>query len=196
MPVRATAALGVGIASGLLSAAIVTSYQMGDVPAPKLFGYCVGMRMYGVCRGVDAALYLFPGSVFGVFFGALERRRRIGFGRLLVFLPASGVANAVAVFLCIWLADRLPEILHVDSVVLPMALAGAISGAVGGALLSGTATALSLGLALRRSVLAAAALGLLVPLVVVWQVVGTLLFYAIWQGGYAAALGASVTSET
>jgi len=197
MPVRAASALAVGIASGLLSAAVVTFYHMGDVAAPEVFGYCFGLRISSRCDGVDAALYLFPGSLFGVIFIAWERwRRRIDPARLVGFAVASGVANAVAVFLCVWLTDRLNEALDIDFLDLPMALAGAVAGAAGGALLGGAARALSLGFNLRRSIAAAAALGLLVPFVVTWEIAGVFLFYAIWQGGYAVALTTGLPAET
>ncbi len=200
MPGRGWLALGVGVASGLGSAALVTFCQMGDVAAPEVFGYCFGMRVSSNCHGIDAALYLYPGTIFGVLFIAWERwRRRIDPGRLVGFVAASGVGNAVAVFLCVWLTDRFGDMLNIDflnMLNLPMALAGGIAGAAGGALLSGSARAMSLGFNLRRSLAAAAALGLLVPLVLVGEVVGVFLFYAIWQGGYAMALTSGSPAET
>ncbi|HUI34865.1 MAG TPA: hypothetical protein VLX67_05030 [Stellaceae bacterium] len=189
--------LGIGAASGLLAAASVVVFHLGDVAAPKVAGYCFGLRVSSRCEGVDAALYLFPGTIFGVVFIAWERwRRRIDLGRLIGFAVASGVGNAVAVFLCVWLTDRLGDALDIDFLNLPMALAGAISGAAGGALLGGSAKALSLGFNLHRSVIAASALGLLVPLVVTWEIAGVFLFYIIWQGGYAVALTAGLPAET
>lgn len=197
MPGRAVMALGLGAVSGLISAVIVAFCHMGDVPAPEVFGYCLGMRVSSRCDGVDAALYLFPGPIFGIVLIGWERWwRLIDPARLVAFVAASGVGNAVAVFLCVWLTDRLGEALDIGFLDLPMAIAGAISGAVGGALLGGTAAMLFPGFRLGRSIMAATVLGLLVPLVVTWEVLGVFLFYPIWQAGYALALTTGLPDET
>ncbi|HEV2187967.1 MAG TPA: hypothetical protein VGR70_12210, partial [Stellaceae bacterium] len=78
---------------------------------------------------------------------------------------------------------------------LPMAIAGAIAGAIGGALLGGVAATLFPGFRLRRSIIVAAVLGLLVPLVLVWEIVGVFIFYSVWQGGYAVALAMSLPPQ-
>ena len=184
--------LGVGAVSGLLSAAAVLFIHLAQVPGPKLFGYCFGMRVSSRCDGLDASTYLFPGAIFGILFGAmLLRIRRAPVNRVGAFAGASCVANALAVFLCVWLSDALTDFIDADFFNLPMAIAGAIAGAAGGAVLGFSAQALSLGLNLRASLIAASALGLLVPLVLMWEVLGFFVFYAIWQAGYAAALAAN-----
>ena len=182
---------GVGAVSGLLSAAAIVFLHLGDVEAPEVAGYCFGMRVSNKCGGVDATLYLFPGAVFGILFGAmLLWVKQDAFGRVCAFAGASWVANAFAVFVCVWLTDALGDLLQIDFLNLP-ALAGAIAGAAGGALLGFSAKALALGLILRRSIVAAAALGLLVPLVLIWETAGIFIFFVIWQAGYAAALTAT-----
>jgi hypothetical protein len=205
MPLRWPWFLGIGAVSGLLSAIVIVFYHMGDVAAPEVAGYCFGLRMYSRCDGVDATLYLFPGSIFGVLFAALQVRRGWNDpGRVIAFVVVSGVANAVAVLLCVWLTGLLADLLDSSSLNLPTAIAGvvsflnlptaiagAIAGAAGGALLGGVAATLFPGLQPRRSIIVAAALGLLVPLVLVWEIVGVFIFYPIWQGGYAVALAMS-----
>jgi hypothetical protein len=94
------------------------------------------------------------------------------------------------------LVDRpAGEALDIGFLNLPMAIAGAIAGAVGGALLGRVAATLFPGLRLRRSVIAASALGLLVPVVLLWEVAGVFLFYIVWQAGTAVALASSLPSQ-
>jgi len=66
----------------------------------------------------------------------------------------------------------------------------------GGVSLGFSAKALSLGINLRRSIIVATVLGLLVPLVLLWDVAGIFIFFVIWQTGYAAALASSLPAET
>lgn len=209
MPLRWPWFLGMGAVSGLLSAAIIVFWHIGDVSAPEVAGYCFGLRMSSRCEGVDATLYLFPGSIFGVLFAVMQVWRGWNDpGRVIAFVVVSGVANAVAVFLCVWLTDLLSDLLDISSLDpqtaigavlsflnLPMAIAGAIAGAAGGALLGGMTVALFPGFRPRRSVIVASALGLLVPLVLVWEIVGVFIFYLIWQGGYAVALAMSLPPQ-
>jgi len=188
---------GVGAASGLLSATIIVFWHIGDVSAPEIAGYCFGLRVSSRCDGVDATFYLFPGTIFGALFVGMRCRRPwSGLGRFIGFACASGVANAVAVFLCVWLTDRLGDLLDIDFLNLPMAIAGAIAGAVGGGLLGAAAAGLFPGLRPRGSIIMASALGLLVPLILVWEIVGVFIFYIVWQAGYAAALASSLPAET
>ena len=188
---------GVGAVSGLLSAAAVIFFHWGDVEAPEVAGYCLGMRVSSRCGGVDATLYLLPGAIFGVLFGAMQKwSMRAAFGRICGFAAASWVANALAVFLCVWLTDALGDLIQINFLDLPMALAGAIAGMAGGVSLGFSAKALSLGINLRRSIIAATVLGLLVPLVLIWEVAGIFIFFVIWQAGYAAALASSLPAET
>jgi hypothetical protein len=188
--------LGLGTASGLLAGALLVFCHIGDFSAPEVAGYCFGLRVSSRCDGVDGTFYLVPGTIFGlVFAGALLAYRQMDFGRAIAFAAASGAANSAAVFLCVWLTDRLSEALDIDFLKLPMAIAGAIAGAAGGALLGRVAASLFPGFRLWRSVIAASALGLLAPLVMTWEVAGVFLFYIAWQGGYAAVLAATLPAR-
>ena len=200
---------GLGAVSGLFSAAIIVFWHIGDVSAPQIAGYCFGLRISSRCDGVDATFYLFPGALFGILFAALwSRRGGIGLGRFIAFTGASAIANAVAVFVCVWLTDRLSAAMDIgfldlpaaiagviSFLNLPTAIAGAIAGAAGGVLLGGAAAALFPGLRLRRSIIAASSLGLLVPLVLIWEIVGVFVFFIVWQAGYAAALASSLPDD-
>lgn len=188
--------LALGAVTGGLSAA-ATLIRLADVGAPQLFGYCFGISGPGDrCGGIDAAFYLFPGLIFGIVFGAAQMRfGRLGTGRAVLFLLVSGAANALAVFLCVWLFALFGDLIELALLDAPLALAGAVAGAVGGALLSGATTRLIPGATARRSVVAASALGLLVPVVTELEVAGAFLFYIVWQAGYAAALAASLPDE-
>ena len=181
--------LALGAASGALAAA-ATLYPLGDVAAPVLFGMCFGMGgPGGHCGGIGGSFYLFPGLIFGVSFGAAQWwLGRFDAARALAFAAASGVANAVAVFLCIWLFDVFGNLIGLDLVDLPLALAGAIAGAAGTALAGGATALLVAGAGVRRSIAAGAALGLLVPLVIEGEIIGDFVFYICWQAGYALAL--------
>lgn len=185
----------IGAVSGALAAGAVTFYRLGDVGAPRVFDICFGIRTTGDrCGGVDGALYLFPGIIFGVLFAAaLVRLGRLDAVRAAGFAIASGVANAIAVFLCVWLFDRFGELIATDIADLPLGLAGAVAGLAGGTLLSGATRLLVPGTRIGWPVIAAAALGLLTPLVVEWEIAGTFAFYILWQGGYAAALGTALS---
>ena len=106
----------------------------------------------------------------------------------------SGGANALAVFLCVWLVFPLGGLEEITFIA-PFAVAGAISGAVGGAILATIATRLISGMTAWRAVIAGAVLGLLVPLMfglTAWRV---FLFYIVWQAGYSLALATGFPAE-
>jgi hypothetical protein len=191
--VRRSWFLLLGAVTGLLASA-ATMVHLGDVAAPRLFGMCFGFSSSGArCEGIDGAIYLFPGLIFGVGFAGAQRWcGRLDLGRALAFILASGIANAVATFLCVWLFNLLGETIDLDVLDLPLALAGAIAGAAGGALLSCATVTLVPGTRPRYSLIAAAALGLLVPLVTEWEMTGNFIFYMFWQGGYAWALASDL----
>jgi hypothetical protein len=174
-----------GALSGAVSAAC-SFLALGQVPGVELFGHCFGMRIAGSCGGIEGAIYLFPGLVFGLALGAdiwWRGHRRAA----SVFALAALAANALAVFVCVALQDPLSALFgaHDDLV---EAVAGAVAGAVGGGMLAvftGPRPALS-----RRlpPLAAGAALGLLLPAVMEWDAAGVFVFYIVWQAGYAAAL--------
>src|SRR5216683_5796257 len=135
----------------------------------------------GVLIAIDfnwASLYVLPGLVFGLAFGALlHRQRLLRSGRAALYVAAATLANAAAVVTAMQSLDTVEAI--VGSGRLGLALSGVIAGAVGGGLLAG-ATVLLLRIARW-------------PLLVVGgDVIGTVAFYILWQGGYAAALAASL----
>jgi hypothetical protein len=184
--------LGIGAASGLLSAGS-TMVQLGDVGAPDLFGACLGFSVGGYCRGIDLSFYLFPGLVFGILFaGAQLAYRRMDFARSAAFVLASGIANAIAVFICVTMFNLIGEAVNLDILDLPLAIAGAIAGAAGGALLGGAVRRLFPGSHAHWPIAAASALGLLTPVMPEIDVVGVFIFYIAWQGIYAAVLAASL----
>jgi hypothetical protein len=187
--------LTLGAISGVLAASS-TLYPLADVSAPPLFGYCFGIATGSQCGGISGSLYLFPGLIFGVAFGGVEYLLgRLGLLRAVVFAVISGIANAIATFLCIWLFGVFGEAIEVTVLDLPLALAGAVSGAVGGAMLAGVAAVLVPGAKPGRPIVVAAVLGLLVPFVTETELVGVFAFYIIWQAGFAAALAAGWPAE-
>lgn len=193
MRARTLRFLPLGAVTGAL-AATTTLSPLADIAAPRLFGYCFGIDGPGdKCGGISASFYYFPGLLFGIGFAAAQLwRGRFELGRAVVFMLASALANAIAVFLCVWLFSLFGELTDVQILDAPLALAGAISGGVGSALLSFAAVPLVPGLAPRRSIVAGAALGLLVPLVTEFAVAGAFAFYILWQAGYAAALASDM----
>jgi hypothetical protein len=184
--------LVVGAGSGIL-AAVTTFFPLGDISAPWLFGRCFGLQVAGSCNGIDGAVYLFPGLVFGIVFAGVERWRGrfdpgVGFG----FVIASVIGNALAVFVCVGLSDTLSSAIDMRTFDLPIALAGGIGGAVGGTILAGATAMFVPGTDPRPSIAVAAGLGLFVPMVTEWQTAGVFAFYIAWQAGVAASLGASL----
>jgi len=184
-----------GALTGALAAA-TTIFPLADIAAPRVFGYCLGIGGPGEkCAGISATFYVFPGLFFGIGFAAAQLWRG-GFdpGRAALFVPASGIANAVAVFVCVSLIDPLSDLIQVQFLDLPLALSGAIAGLAGGALLSGGAALLAGGAGTRTSIAAGAVLGLAVPLLTEFDIAGSFAFYILWQAGYAAALGADLSA--
>jgi hypothetical protein len=180
--------LALGAVAGAVSAAAVF-LPLGDAPAPKVLGYCFGIDYPSPrCDGIEVAFYLLPGLIFGIAFAGIQAwRGRLSPARAIAFVVASGIGNAVATTLCVGLTVPLSALLAIDGDI-PAALARAISGAIGGGLLSVVAK-LVCGARVWLSLVAAACLGLLVPLVPEWPVGGRFVFYIVWQAGYAAALG-------
>ena len=191
---RLKAYLALGAVTGAVSAAAVF-VPLGDAPAPRLFGYCFGIDYPSPrCDGIELSFYLFPGLIFGIAFAGIEAWcGRLSPPHAVAFVVASGVGNAVATTLCVGLTVPLSAVLGIEGDI-PAALTGAFSGAIGGGLLSVVAK-LVCRARVRWSIVAAAGLGLLVPLVPEWPLGGSFLFYIVWQAGYAAALGAGMPQE-
>jgi hypothetical protein len=184
----------VGAITGAATAAACIRLLLGRVEAPALGGYCFGVLpvIRGECFGVDAALYLFPGLLFGSVFGPLLCRSP---RKAALYAAAAVIANAAAVFLCVFLLHPIDDVLAHGNWTLEVAIAGAPAGATGGGLL---------GAALRRldrsaRPLAMAAvgtvLGPLAALIVAFQKPGAVAFYILWQAGYAAVTAAASQPE-
>lgn len=192
MPIPAIWYLLVGAGSGIIAAA-ATFFPLGDVAAPWLLGRCFGLQVVNGCNGIDGAFYLFPGLVFGIVFAGVERwRGRFDGGVGSGFVIASLIGNALAVFVCVGLADPLSSAIDIRTFDLPIALAGGIAGAIGGTILAGATAMFVPGTDPRPSIAISAGIGLFVPIVTEWEAVGVFVFYIAWQAGVAAALGASL----
>lgn len=183
-----------GAISGALSAATWLR-SLPDVIVPRPFGYCFGINLPSACHSASASAYLFPGLIFGVAFVAtLFWRRRLDVGRAIVLTLVSGGANALAVFLCVWLVFPLGGLSGL-AFIAPFAAAGAISGAVGGAILAAVATKLIPGMTAWRAVIAGSLLGFAVPLMFGLEAWRVFLFYIVWQAGYSLALASGLPVE-
>jgi hypothetical protein len=185
----------IGLLTGAVAAAS-TFLSLGPAGAPRIGGYCFGVPpIVGEhCAGVDAAVYLFPGLVFGLVFGPLLGSiRGLGIAGKLGYAVAAGLGNAVAVTLCVSVLHPLDDLL--DNLTLAVALAGVAAGAAGAALLGAIVAKLDPAAASWRPVVAGAALGLLAALIVMFDEAGIFAFYMAWQGGYAAAVAHSLPRE-
>jgi hypothetical protein len=154
----------------------------GDLPGVELLGLCVGVRVTGSCGGFMLSAFVFPGLVFGGVFGlALARLGLLAGGAATaLFALGSAAAYAVAVAVALMAMDVI------GSAQPALAVIGAGAGLLGGGLLAGLAVRLLRIDAWGSLALTGGVLGALLPL---WQwEIGMILFYVVWQGGYAAAL--------
>ena len=187
-----------GILTGAVAATACVLWRLGEPAAIAIGGYCFGIKpsSTSACAAVDGALYLFPGLVFGVVFGALLWRSRwLTLPGAAVYAAAATLANAAATFVCTSLQHPLDDLLPFDNPILDLALGGAIAGAAGGGLLGMVEARLDGAVRLRLHIGVASGLGLLAPLVIMSDYLGLYAFYMIWQGGYAAAVAASLPDE-
>lgn len=177
-----------GAVTGAFTAAAVDLVPLRDAGGIELFGHCLGMRRVNGCIGAPEAFYLFPGLIFGIGFGiALLWRRQLRIPDTAGFVVAAILANAVAVFAWTAIVDPANAVLEAfASVYALFALTGAVAGAIGGGLLGLCALKL-LGAGWGRVTASGAALGLLLPLLIVVRG-GEFPFYMLWQAGYAAVL--------
>jgi hypothetical protein len=182
---------------GLLTGAAAagcTFMRLGDVAPFEIGGYCLGvLPITGAhCGGIDAAVYVFPGLVFGVVFGPLLRlRRQLSLGGVAAYAAGSCLGNAVAVAVCISALHPIDDILPFDILELDIAIAGIIAGAVGAGLLGTFFALLDRAAGRLLPIAVGAGLGALTPLVIMIDDFGVFAFYMIWQGGYAAAVAIS-----
>ena len=183
-----------GALSGAIAAACALVH-IGEVDAVEIDGYCFGVQATATsaCRGIDGVLYVFPGLVFGVVFGPLMCfRRQLGGAGAAAYALAAWVANAVAVSVCIAAMHPVDDLLKFDNLIINMAISGVIGGAVGGGLLGAVLAVLNSGVKRTLPIAVAAGLGALTPILIMLDNPGVFVFYIVWQGGYAAALGASL----
>jgi hypothetical protein len=190
---RVTAFAVVGALTGAVAAAC-TFYQIGEFYGVAIGGYCLGLQATpnSACGGIDGAIYIFPGLVFGIVFGPLlcfcRRLTAIG---AVIYALAAFLANIAAVSVCVSAIHPLDDLLPFDNLNLETAIAGVIAGAVGGGLL-GTALRAFDPLARRAlSIAVAAGLGVLTPSVILFDKFGVFAFFILWQSGYAAAVAVS-----
>jgi hypothetical protein len=139
-----------------------------------------------------------PGLVFGLVIGFLwHRRGRVSHLGVLGYAIASSVAHLAAFEFALHTFDRWPGFTEN----LALALSGIIAGLIGCCIL-GTAVVFLLRVPFRSAlgvpVLVGAALGVLLPLINLSgdrMGLGWLLFYVLWQGGYAASSARLVPSS-
>ena len=200
MPIRspiAPASIIFAVVGGLTGAiaAAGTLVHIGEVDAIEIGRYCLGVKATAssACRGIDGALYVFPGLVFGLVFGPLLYfRRQLGGAGAVAYALAAWVANALAVFVCISALHPVDDLLPFDNLIFDMAISGVIAGAIGGGLLAATLAVLNSEVKRALPIAVAAALGMLTPILIMFDNSGVFVFYIAWQGGYAAALGGSL----
>jgi hypothetical protein len=183
---------------GALTGAVAAAgalYHVGEVRGISIGGYCLGLQAMpsSACGGIDGAIYIFPGLVFGIVFGpVLYSCRRLTAAGAVLYALAAFLANIAAVSFCVSAMHPLDDLLQLDNPILDLAIAGALAGAVGGGLLAATPAALNMALKRRLPIAAAAGLGVLTPIVIMTDDWGFFAFFIAWQSGYAAAVAASL----
>jgi len=184
----------VGALTGAIAAAC-TFYQIGEFHGIAIDGYCFGLQATpsSTCGGIDGALYIFPGLVFGIVFGPLLYFcRRLSAAGALVYVVAAFAANVVAVSLCISAMHPVDDLLPFDNLILDIAISGVIAGAIGGGLLGAALAEFNSTGKPVLPIAIAAGLGVLAPLVIMFDALGVFAFFIVWQSGYAAAVAAAV----
>jgi hypothetical protein len=144
-----------------------------------------------VSVGNDATLLTFycaPGLAFGIVIGgALAQGGLLRGVRLPLYLAASGLSNAAAVFFAI---EIFEDVSHVfDSEILTLGLIGLGAGALGAALLTFAGRMLMPVAGVLAPIAAGTLCGALLPVLIDVEVVGAFIFYIVWQAAYAAAIG-------
>src|SRR5258708_27375890 len=184
----------VGALTGAIAAAC-TFYQIGEFHGIAVGGYCFGLQATpsSTCGGIDGAIYIFPGLVFGLVFGPLLYFcRRLSAAGAAAYVLAAFAANVAAVSLCISAMHPVDDLLPFDNLVLDIAISGVIAGAVGGGLLGAAVAAFNAAVGRALPIAVAAGLGVLAPLVIMFDYLGVFAFFIVWQSGYAAAVAASL----
>ena len=183
-----------GVLTGAIAAAS-TFYQIGEFYGIAVGGYCFGLQSTpsSTCGGIDGAVYIFPGLVFGaVFAPLLYFCRGLSAIGAVAYGLAAFAANAVAVSICISLMHPVDDLLPFDNLALDIAISGVIAGAVGGGLHGAALTAFNSAARRTLPIAVAAGLGVLTPVVIMLQDLGIFAFFIVWQSGYAATVAASL----
>ena len=176
-------------------AAVCTFHQIGEFYGIAIGGYCFGLQPEpsSACGGIDGAVYIFPGLVFGLVFGPLLHFcRHLSAAGAAAYVLAAFAANVVAVALCISLMHPVDDLLPFDNLVVDIAISGVIAGAVGGGLLGAAVAALNSKVRRKLPIAVAAGLGAVTPVLIMFDRLGVFAFFIAWQSGYAAAVAASL----
>jgi hypothetical protein len=196
----------VGAVSGVISNIAFTVKGVSDdfIPGFSIAGVCVGLGAFETCAGPPPIVFLFPGIVFGIAISAvLWRRGILSAVRALYLIGGTTIAHTIAVYIALTLMEPLRTNNESIEGYVVMAIAGGIAGAVGGGGLALVAAALLPLHKWWRLAAVGSACGLLFPLIVVQELSifdfdvspGAIIFYAVWQAGYAAVLAASVRAQ-
>ncbi len=136
----------------------------------------------------EATLFLLPGLFFGPPLGwALWRRGALTPLGMVGFVFAAIGANTAASYAAVAVFKPVTDALA-RSEFLGLFVVGVIGGTIGGLLHGGASGWLLRSRRWPWLWLAGTVLGLALPLVFVDEHFGLALFYALWQGGYAATL--------
>jgi len=138
------------------------------------------------------AMFTLPGLIFGVAFSvALLRFKFVSMAAAFAYVAASTLSHMAAVTTVLAIGPINPSfpILDLLSGRAGFSFTGFSAGAVGGGLLAGATALLIRRLQWPLLIVAGAVLGAFLPLTDL-GLGGFFLFYAIWQGGYAATLAA------
>jgi hypothetical protein len=181
-----------GVAAGLSCAFL----RLGEADTIEIAGYCFGLKATSTsaCQAIDSAFYLFPGLVFGLVIGPLLLwRGELRATGAIAYAAAATIANAVAVLLCVSLMHPLDDLLPFDNPILELALSGIIASIAGAVLLGAALRLLKPGIPRGATIAIAAGLGVVTPIVIMFDNIGVVGFYIVWQTGYAVALGISLS---
>jgi hypothetical protein len=160
-----------------------------------LLGAITGALTAAIVLAVDfeeKSLYVVPGVVFSVAFAiVLWQRWRLSPARALAYVVAVSLANAAAVFVALAIANGMVTNFAGGDVA-GNAVTGIVAGAVGAGLATG-GTALLIATTRRVWPIAVGAfLGALLPVAYLGEYSGLVVFYMVWQAGFAAATAATL----
>jgi hypothetical protein len=162
-----------GIISGAISATGIISFT-----PPADFGLLM--------------IFVWPGFAFGLIIGpALSYSGRLLPRRVLPFVFFATLGHFAAVLCLLMLARSSEAALPIGEDV-AMLFAAAVAGALGGGILAGANRLLVPGAGWIAPTIVGGVLGPLVVLHDLGPFLGRLMFYVIWQAGYAAAFAAAL----